>query len=72
MSQNSMVKITGLWRKETEKGVHFSGPFGYSANLLLFKNQYKKSEKDPDLVLYIAPKAEKKEKEEPKDDDISF
>jgi len=72
MGNNNMIKIGGLWKKTTENGTHFSGPFGYAANLLLFKNKYKKSEKDPDLILYIAPKVEKKKEEESKDDDIPF
>ena len=64
MSDQKMIKLTGLWKKETDNGVHYSGGFGYSANILLFQNKYKRSEKDPDLILYVAQKAEKKPEEE--------
>jgi len=63
MSENNMIKLTGLWKKEGKEGnVFFQGRLSYSTNLLLFKNQYKNSEKDPDLILYIG-KAEKKEQQ---------
>ena len=75
MSENNMIKLTGLWKKEGKEGnVFFQGRLSYSTNLLLFKNQYKNSEKDPDLVLYIG-KAEKKEQQkklEPEGGEIPF
>ncbi len=61
MEKNNLIKLTGLWKKEGKDGnVFFQGKLSYNANLLLFKNLYENSEKDPDLVLYIG-KAEKKE-----------
>jgi hypothetical protein len=60
--ENNRIKLTGLWKKEGRDGsVFYSGKLSYNASLLLFRNQYKRSEKDPDLVLYIG-KSEKKEK----------
>ena len=61
--ENNMIKLTGLWRKESrDGGVFYSGKLGYNASLLIFRNKHKRSEKDPDLVLYLA-KSEKKEKQ---------
>lgn len=75
MEKNNLIKLTGLWKKEGKDGnVFFQGKLSYNTNLLLFKNQYKNSEKDPDLILYIG-KAEKKEqpkKPESEDNDIPF
>ena len=66
--QASKIKIGGLWKKEGKDGVVFySGNLSYSSNLLIFKNKFKRSERDPDLILYIS---EKKKKEEKKDDDL--
>lgn len=62
------VKIGGLWKKESADGtVFYQGGLSYSSNLLLFKNKFKRSEKDPDLILYIAQKLKKEKKE---DDEI--
>ena len=72
---NSMIKLGGLWKKEGKDGnIFFSGKLSYSTNLILFKNKYKNSEKDLDLILYIS-KAEKKEqpkKLEAEDSEIPF
>ena len=66
--QASKIKIGGLWKKEGKDGVVFySGNLSYSSNLLIFKKEFKRSERDPDLILYIS---EKKKKEEKKDDDL--
>ena len=75
MEKNNLIKLTGLWKKEGKDGnVFFQGKLSYNTNLLLFKNQYKNNEKDPDLVLYIG-KAEKKEQQkklEPEGGEIPF
>jgi len=62
-----MLKLAGLWRKEGKDGEPFySGKLGYGVNVLLFKNRYKKVDKDPDLVLYLA-EAEKKDRAKPEE-----
>ncbi len=75
MEKNNLIKLTGLWKKEGKDGnIFFRGKLSYNTNLLLFKNQYKNSEKDPDLILYLG-KAEKKEqqkKPELDNEDIPF
>lgn len=70
-----MIKVTGLWKKEGKNGVFYSGALGYGAQVLIFANKFKNSEKDPDLNLFIAPKPEPepKAKEERTDDsEIAF
>ena len=69
-----MIKLCGLWRKEGKDGEPFySGKLGYGVNVLLFKNKFKKADKDPDLVLYLA-EAEKKDKvkAEEKTEEVPF
>ena len=65
MDKSPMVKLCGLWKKEAKDGtVFYQGKLSYSSNLLLFKNKFKRSEKDPDLILYISEKKKKERKEE--------
>ena len=52
-----MIKLSGGWANKTNDGVTYvSFPLSYSANLLIFPNKYKKNEKDPDYVVYLAEK----------------
>ena len=61
--QAPKVKLGGLWKKEAKDGtVFYQGNLSYSSNLLLFKNKFKRTERDPDLILYISEK-KKKEKD---------
>ena len=61
--QAPKVKLGGLWKQEAKDGsVYYSGSLTYSTNLLMFKNKFKKSDRDPDLILYISEK-KKKEKD---------
>jgi len=70
-----MTKVTGLWKHAGKNGTYYSGPLGL-AQVLIFSNKFKRSEKDPDLTMCIAPKAEKaaeaKDAEPEKDDDGSI
>jgi hypothetical protein len=67
MSDNmkpGMIKLGGLWKEEGRDGsVFFAGRLGIGGKMLIFKNQYKRGDKDSDLILYVTP-AEKKEKPE--------
>ena len=59
-----MIPISGLWKSTDKKGnEYFSGYLG-SAKLLVFKNTFKKEDKHPDFVIYVA---ENKKQEEKKD-----
>lgn len=51
------IKIGGLWTGRTKSGEEFlSGTFGSMARLLVFKNNYKQGDKDPDFVVYVVPR----------------
>ena len=54
------IKLTGLW-KNTDKsgGTYYAGNLSHSLRLLVFKNTFKKTERDPDLVVH-AVSAEKR------------
>ena len=65
-----MIKLASLWAKTSKEGrVYYQGRFG-EARLLLFKNVNKKSEKHPDLNLFIVADTTKKKDKEDKEDDI--
>ena len=54
------VKLTGLWKNVNKNGKTFlSGSMG-GVKVLVFPNDYKKTEMDPDYNLFFAPKEEKK------------
>lgn len=58
-----MIKLGGLWRNVDREGnEYFSGNLNTSSRLMIFRNGYKKAEKEPDFILYIAP-VEKREVE---------
>lgn len=65
-----MIKLAALWKKESKEGrTYYHGRFG-EARLLLFKNENKKSEKHPDLNLFIVADTTKKQNKKDKEDDI--
>ena len=56
---SNMTNLTGLWKHVAKDGkTYYSGSLG-AANLLVFANTFKKTEKDPDLNLFVAPKEQK-------------
>jgi hypothetical protein len=64
-NQAPMIKLAGLWKEEgKDNSVFYSGKLGYGTRLLLFRNKYKRDEKDPDLILYLAKSEERKPKGE--------
>lgn len=55
------IRIGGLWKNDGQSGVSYlSGGFG-QAKLLVFQNNYKRGEKDPDYVMYLAPKQQREQ-----------
>jgi len=58
---SDMLKLSGLWRREGKDGSCYTGSLAHGVNVLIFKNKFKQNERDPDLVLYLAP-APKQEK----------
>jgi len=50
-----MIQIGALWRGITKNGdEYFSGTLGNKARLVIFLNGYKKTDKHPDYLVYIA------------------
>ena len=60
------LKLTGLWRGKDRNGETFySGSVNPTVRLMIFKNSYKKEDRDPDLIAYLVP-AEKKDNGKPR------
>lgn len=53
--QKPMIKAFALWSNEGPKGKYLSGSLG-GLKVLIFKNSYKKADKDPDYIAYFAEK----------------
>ena len=63
---NDLIKLTGLWEKKSKDGkVYYSGNLSSTAKVLLFKNDNKKNERDPDLALYLTRPGKKLQLEKP-------
>lgn len=51
---SELVPLGGLWKKKSRKGtVYYSGRLNNGARLILFKNESKGKDTEPDLRLYI-------------------
>lgn len=51
------IRIGSLWTGKTKSGEEFlSGSFGPNARLLVFKNNFKQGDKDPDFAVYVVPR----------------
>ena len=59
MSENELIEIAVLWKNKSKKGeIYLSGYLG-NAILLVFKNQFKEKDNQPDYKVYVAPKKNK-------------
>ena len=48
------VKLTGLWKHKTKDGqTYLSGALSNITQLVILPNAYKRSEKDPDYMVYL-------------------
>lgn len=53
------ISLMGLWENTDKNGnKYLSGNIG-NAKVMIFKNTYKKAEREPDYRLYIAKKEQK-------------
>ncbi len=53
-----MIQIAAFWRRTSKNNrTYYQGKLG-NGRLLLFQNQNRKSEKSPDLTLFIVPQPE--------------
>ena len=50
-----MIQIAAFWKRESKNNrTYYQGKLG-DGRLLLFKNDKKENDKQPDLILYIVP-----------------
>lgn len=54
-SNQKMVNIGGLWVNKTNAGEIYLSGYLNGARLLIFKNNFKEHEKQPDYVMYVTP-----------------
>ena len=61
MALSELIELTGLWLKESADGKKFfSGSFGRS-RLLIFRNNFKEDENQPDYILYVTKRARRED-----------
>ncbi len=73
------VKLTGLWKNTDKNGqAYYAGNLSPTVRVMVFKNNFKQGERDPDLVVYLVPSEKKsaateaKPSERPEDEDAPF
>lgn len=52
MADSNLVRVGGLWKSKSGKAI--TGSLG-QARIVIFPNDRKKGERDPDYIMYIAP-----------------
>lgn len=57
---SDLLKLCGLWRNERDGKVTLSGPLGPNVRLIVTKNQFKRNEKDPDYMVFLAQSDQKR------------
>ena len=69
-----MIQIAAFWKRESKQGrSYYQGKMG-NGRLLLFKNEQKKAENSPDLILYVVSENTRKEERSSQsgEDDVPF
>lgn len=60
MEKPNRLKVSGLWERKTKNGLTFwTGDFTYGTQIEIWPNSKKKSDKEPDLLVYVADKFKK-------------
>lgn len=50
------LKLTGLWQSKTKSGeIFYAGNLSPGVRLFVFTNGFKQGDRDPDLLVYLAP-----------------
>ena len=67
------IRLGGLWLNTSKSGIKYmSGSFGF-AQILVFKNDNKQKDNDPDYTICIAEKPQKENgRKQDDDDDVPF
>jgi len=58
---DGMIKITSLWKNKSKSGTEYLSGYLGDSKIMVFPNGYKKEDKHPDYVVYIAPNKKKDE-----------
>lgn len=57
----TMVNIGGLWVNKSKNGEVYLSGYLNGARLLVFKNNFKEHEKQPDYVMYVTPNQQRQQ-----------
>jgi len=72
MPEQKMIQLSGLWLNTSASGTkYFKGKLNGN-DLLIFKNNHKQHDKQPDYILYLAPYQQKEDDATPLDEDDPF
>lgn len=52
---NAMIQLSGLWLNESKNGNKYMIGYLGENRLMVFKNQFKERENQPDYIIYIVP-----------------
>jgi len=64
------TRLTGLWKEKTKDGkAYLSGKLTATSRLLVFPNERKQNDKDPDFNVFVVPVEKRAEKPEPAQED---
>lgn len=50
-----MLKLTGLWQNENKNGKYLAGNLSNGIRILVFSNDYKEKDNQPDYLMFLAP-----------------
>jgi hypothetical protein len=69
MSESNLVRMTGLWKSETDSGeTCLSGAVGPTSRIVVLPNR-NSGGSAPDFIAYMAPNGERSDEQEQDDDD---
>lgn len=59
--QKTMVNIGGLWVNKSRAGEIYLSGYLNGARLVIFKNNFKEQDKQPDYVMYVTPNQQRQQ-----------
>ena len=61
---SDLMKFCGLWKnKDKNNQDYFSGKLNYNTRLLMYTNNFKEKDTDPDYIVYLAPNKKQEDTE---------
>jgi hypothetical protein len=58
-SDRPMVRLGGLWRRKSRAGVEYLGGSLGNGELLVFRNDRRRSDRDPEYTIFVAERRER-------------